>query len=115
MKEREAMSILRKSNLIAAMLMCTPAVASADGIGPFVNGVPAANPAQGSPANVISSDFTATLVVTGSDPLENSSGGITQFGNLETGPSTNPDQNLYLEFDTRITGPTAGYDYGHHF
>ncbi len=109
------MSILRKSNLVAALLICAPAVASADGIGPFVNGVPAANPAQGAPANVISPDFTATLVATGSDPLENPSGGITEFGNLVTGASTNPDQNLYLEFDTKIKGPTAGYDYGHHF
>jgi len=115
MKERDAMTILRKSNLVAAMLICTPAAASADGIGPFVNGVAAANPAAGSPANVFSSDFSATVVVTGTDALENPSGGITQFGNLVNGTHTEPDQNLYLDLDRKIKGPTKNYDYGHHF
>ena len=110
------MRILRTSNLAAAILICTPAAAWADdGIGPFVNGVPSANAAAGSPANVISPDFTATVVVTGTDPLENPSGGITQFGKLVTGTNTEPDQNLYLEIDRKIKGPTPKYNYGHHF
>ena len=109
------MTILRKSNLVAALLICAPAAASADGIGPFTNGVAAANQAVGAPANVFSSDFSATVVVTGTDPLENPSGGITQFGYLVDGTRTEPDQNLYLDLDRKIKGPAKKYDYGHHF
>jgi hypothetical protein len=110
------MHTLRHSGLVAALLLCAaPAIAWADGIGPFVNGVPAANPAEGSPANVISPDFTAAKVATGTDPLENPSGVITNFGFLADGTRTEPDQNLYIENDQRVKGPTPKYNYGHHF
>ncbi|HEX3945573.1 MAG TPA: alkaline phosphatase PhoX [Rhizomicrobium sp.] len=111
------MRTLRQTRLLAALLVCAaPATAwAADGIGPFVNGVPTANPAEGSPANVISPDFSVTKVVTGSDPLENPSGVITNFGFLSDGTRTEPDQNLYIESDQKAKGPTAKYNYGHHF
>jgi hypothetical protein len=110
------MRILRKSSLAAALLACAPMAAWADnGIGPFLNGVPAANPAEGSPDNVLSSDFSATVLVTGTDPLENPSGPITQFGKLVDGTNTEPDQNLYLDIDSRVKGPTPKLNYGHHF
>ena len=70
------MKITTKSRLLAAAICCAPVAAWADGIGPFVNGVATANPAEGAPANVLSSDFTATQVATGTDPLENPSGPI---------------------------------------
>ena len=109
------MRFLRKFDLAVFLLCTVPAVAWADGIGPFVNSVDLANKAHGAPADVFSSDFSATVVVTGSDPVENPSGPITAFGNLVTGTNTNPDQNLYLEFDGKIRGPVPHYDYGHHF
>ncbi len=105
----------RKSDL-AVLLLCTvPGTAWADGIGPFVNSVASANKAEGSPADVFSSDFSATVVATGSDALENPSGPITTFGDLVDDASTNPDQNLFLVIDGQTKGPTKGYDYGHHF
>ncbi|MBV9061454.1 MAG: hypothetical protein JOY77_00810 [Alphaproteobacteria bacterium] len=109
---------LHLRHLTAALLLCTFPVTTfaADGIGPFTNGVPAANPAEGAPANVYSSDFTAGAVVTGTDPLENPSGSITSFGYLSDGSThTEPDQNTYVTFDGKTGGPTPRYDYGHHF
>jgi hypothetical protein len=96
-------------------LCAAPASAWADGIGPFTNGVATANPAENSPPNVLSSDFSADILVQGSDALENPSGPITQFGFLSDGTRTEPDQNLYLEIDKSMKGPTPRYDYGHHF
>jgi len=109
------MRFLQKSNLAVLLLCAAPVAAWADGIGPFVNSVNSANAAEGHPADVFSSDFSATAVLTGSDPIENPSGPITTFGNLETGTNTNPDQNLYLVFDGKLKGPTPKYNYGHHF
>src|SRR5437773_2451870 len=79
-----------------------------------VSGVPAANPVAISP-NVLSPDFTAGLVEQGADLLENPSGGITSFGNLEDGSRTEPDENTYLILDHNPGGPTPDYDYGRHF
>ena len=80
-----------KSNLLIALLLCAAPVTAwaADGIGPFTNGVPTANPAEGSPPNVLSSDFSADVLVQGSNVLENPSGPITQFGFLADGTRTN--------------------------
>jgi hypothetical protein len=106
-----------KSNLLIALLLCAAPVTAwaADGIGPFTNGVPTANPAEGSPPNILSSDFSADILVQGSNVLENPSGPITQFGFLADGARTEPDQNLYLQIDGKVKGPTPTYNYGHHF
>ena len=59
--------------------------AAADNVRVFnekVSGVPAANPVAIS-HNVLSPEFTAGLVEQGADLLENPSGMITSFGNLE--------------------------------
>src|SRR6476620_7975706 len=79
-----------------------------------VSGVPAANPVAISP-NVLSPEFTAGLVEQGADLLENPSGVITSFGNLEDGSRTEPDENRYLILDHNPGGPTPDYDYGRHF
>jgi hypothetical protein len=79
-----------------------------------VSGVLAANPVVISP-NVLSPEFTAGLVEQGADLLENPSGVITSFGNLEDGSRTEPDENTYLILDHNPGGPTPGYDYGRHF
>ena len=79
-----------------------------------VSGVPAANPVAISP-NVLSPEFTAGLVEQGADVLENPSGVITTFGNLDDGSRTEPDENTYLILDHNPGGPTDGYDYGRHF
>jgi hypothetical protein len=109
------MKFTTKSRLLAAAIVCVPAAAWADGIGPFVNGVAAANLAEGSPANALSSDFTATQLAVGTDPLENPSGPMTSFGRLSDGTPTEPDQNFYLVDDGKVKGPTPKYNYGHHF
>jgi hypothetical protein len=81
-----------------------------------------ANPRAGHPSNVIISGFTLQKVAEGSDPLENPSGVITNFGYLNDFPPqtiertrTEPDENTYLVFDENPGGPTPGFDYGHHF
>jgi len=79
-----------------------------------VSGVPAANPVVISP-NILSPEFTAGLVAHGVDLLENPSGVITTFGNLDDGSRTEPDENTYLILDHNPGGPTDGYDYGRHF
>jgi len=79
-----------------------------------VSGVSAANPVAISP-NVLSPEFTAELVEQGADVLENPSGVITTFGNLDDGSRTEPDENTYLILDHNPGGPTDGYDYGRHF
>jgi hypothetical protein len=79
-----------------------------------VSGVPAANPVVISP-NILSPEFTAGLVAQGVDLLENPSGVITTFGNLDDGSRTEPDENTYLILDHNPGGPTDGYDYGRHF
>jgi Bacterial protein of unknown function (DUF839) len=104
-----------KVGLLAALMLSCAAPALADGAGPFVNGVASAQPATGSPANVYSSDFTAAIVANGTDPLENPSGLITTYGKLSDGTNSEPDQNMYLTLPGKVVGPTARYNYGHHF
>ena len=79
-----------------------------------VSGVPAANPVAISPT-VFAPEFTAGLVNQGADVLENPSGVITSFGNLEDGSRTEPDENTYLILDHNPGGSTPGYDYGRRF
>src|SRR5258706_1822049 len=87
-------------------------------------GVSAANPRIDlvSEPNVIASGFNLELLVEGSDPLENPSGIITQFGYLNDFPpqtieatKTEADENTYLVLDHNPGGPTDGYDYGRRF
>lgn len=80
----------------------------------IVSGVPAANPVVVTD-NVFSPEFTPGLVEQGIDLLENSSGPITTFGNLDDGDRTEPDENTYLILDHNPGGPTPDYDYGRHF
>jgi hypothetical protein len=79
-----------------------------------VSGVPAANPVAISP-NALSPEFTADLVNQGADVLENPSGVIASFGNLDDGSRTEPDENTYLILDHNPGGPTPDFDYGRHF
>ncbi len=80
---------------------------------------PAANPetppASGIQDNRIASNYTMVRVAQFSDPIENPSGVITNFGRLSDGTNTEPDENTYLILDTNPGGPTPGYDYGRHF
>src|SRR5260221_10508252 len=72
--------------------------------------------------NLIAPGFALSILVQGSDPLENPSGVIPQFGYLNDSPpqpveatKTEPDENTYLILDHNPGGPTQGYDYGRHF
>jgi hypothetical protein len=49
-------------------------------------GVPAANPRVGHPANKIVPGYQLDAIVNGTDPLENPSGPITNYGFLNTAP-----------------------------
>ena len=81
-----------------------------------VSGVPAANCCPNTPSdNIYSPEFVPALIQQGSDLLENPSGPITRFGNLNDGSRTEPDENTYLILDHNPGGPTPGYDYGRHF
>jgi hypothetical protein len=121
------MKLTRKNSLQAkscSLVVTTLAIAAmagsnaaADNVRVFnhtVSDVPAANPVMISD-NVLSPEFGAGVVVEGLDALENTSGVITRFGNLSTGPRTEPDENTYLILDHNPGGPTAGHDYGRHF
>jgi hypothetical protein len=101
----------------AALVVAAVAVAQ------IVSGVPNANPRSGSPPNVVANGFALEGVVNGNDSLENPAGIFTRYGYLDDStlqsdrqPSkTEPDQNTYLVTKRDPGGPTAGYDYGHHF
>lgn len=93
-----------------------------DGLGPVLHGVADANQRVGHPNTVIAAPFALKKVVQGSDPIENPSGVITQFGYLNDFPpqtveptKTEPDENTYLKLRKNPGGPTEGYDYGRHF
>jgi hypothetical protein len=121
MKLTRKHSLQAKTCSLAAVTLALVAMAAsnaaADHVRVFnekVSGVPAANPVAISP-NVLSPEFTAGLVEQGADLLENPSGVITTFGNLDDGSRTEPDENTYLILDHNPGGPTPGYDYGRHF
>jgi hypothetical protein len=84
------------------------------GIGPIRNSVPSANARVGIPATVIARGFKFRTLAVGVDSLENPSAKITHYGLLADGTRTEPDQNLYLILQ-HVSGPTPGYNYGHHF
>ena len=92
-------------------------------IAQIVAGVPNANPRSGSPPNVLATGFKLQRVVNGNDALENPAGIFTRYGYLDDSTlqtdgqptKTEPDQNTYLVTKGNLGGPTAGYDYGHHF
>jgi hypothetical protein len=105
------------ATVTVALVTMAASNAAADHVRVFnekVSGVPAANPVTISP-NVLSPEFTPGLVEQGADLLENPSGVITSFGNLEDGSRTEPDENTYLILDHNPGGPTPDYDYGRHF
>lgn len=84
------------------------------GIGPIRHSVPSANPRVGTPDTVVARGFKLKQLAAGVDPLENPTAKITQYGLLADGTRTEPDENLYLIL-SNPGGPTAGYNYGHHF
>src|SRR5262245_16532029 len=98
----------------------TATVAAEDGA--KITGVPFANSKSGHPDNVISPGYKLRLIAQGTDPLENPSGVITNFGLLNDGATqrfeathTEADENLYLVFDHNLGGPTPNFDYGRHY
>jgi len=98
---------------LGVLLSATLAVGQ--GIGPITTQVASANQRVGHPATKIASGFQLKVLANGSNPLENPSGPITNFGLLSDGTLTEPDQNTYLVFSSNPGGPTSGYDYGRHF
>jgi hypothetical protein len=98
-------------------------IAAAVAVAQIVNGVPNANPRQGSPANVMANGFKLQRLVNGNDALENPAGIFARYGYLDDSTlqtdgqptKTEPDQNTYLVTRGNPGGPTAGYDYGHRF
>lgn len=77
--------------------------------------VPAANQRVGNPPNVVAPGFFLSRVAQGTDPLENPSGVITQFGFLSDATKTEADENTYLVLEHNPGGPTPNYDYGRRF
>jgi hypothetical protein len=123
--EEDMARLRRKSRLAVFMLVIVIALA-ASAIYGFADdikilkteldgGVPSANPRVSHPDNILPDGFTLNMIAQGSDPLENPSGVITQFGLLSDGTRTEPDENTYLVLDHNPGGPTAGYDYGRRF
>ena len=101
---------------LATMAASTAAAAEVRVFDEKVSGVPAANCCPNTPSdNIYSPEFVPALIQQGSDLLENPSGPITRFGNLNDGSRTEPDENTYLILDHNPGGPTPGYDYGRHF
>ena len=104
---------------VGAVVLVVAAVAVAQ----IISGVPNANPRSGSPPNVVANGFALQRVINGNDALENPAGIFTRYGYLNDSTlqsdgqptKTEPDQNTYLVTHGSPGGPTAGYDYGHHF
>ena len=92
------------------------------GIGPVTHSVADATQRVGHPNTVIASPFSFKVLARGTDPLENPSGVITNYGYLNDFPpqtveptKTESDENTYLVLFKNPGGPTPGYDYGRHF
>jgi hypothetical protein len=100
--------------LALSLAFAVPAAFGQVGIGPIHNSVASANQRVGTPNTLISTGFQLKTIAVGTDALENPSTKISHFGLLADGTRTEPDQNLYLVLD-HVQGPTAGYNYGHHF
>ena len=110
----------RGAALVAACAAAVAAAPAAAAIPP--PGVTHANHRHGHPPNLVAPGFRLERIATGTDPLENPSGLITTFGELNDAATqpieatkTEPDQNTYLVFKHGLPGPTHGYDYGTHF
>jgi hypothetical protein len=112
--QAKSCSVVAVSIALAAMAVSNAAADNVRVFNKIVSGVPAANP-EVITDNVLSPEFAPGLVAEGGDLLENPSGPITRFGNLNDGSRTEPDENTYLILDHNPGGPTEGYDYGRHF
>jgi len=108
------MRSVRSLTLGLILAIGVPFTSAQIGIGPIRSSVLAANPRVGTPATVIAHGFRLRTLAVGTDSLENPSAKITHYGLLADGTRTEPDQNLYLLLP-KVSGPTAGYNYGHHF
>lgn len=108
------MRSVRSLTLGLILAIGLPFASAQVGIGLIRSSVPSANPRVGTPATVIARGFRLKTLAVGTDPLENPSAKITHYGLLADGTRTEPDQNLYLVL-SKVNGPTAGYNYGHHF
>ena len=108
------MRFARPSTLGLVLALAAPFTLAQVGIGPVTHSVHNANPRVGTPDTVIARGFRLKPRAVGSDPLENPSAKISQFGLLSDGLRTEPDENTYLVL-SHVGGPTAGYNYGHHF
>jgi hypothetical protein len=114
--QAKACVLATMSIVLATMAASTAAAADVRMFDEKVSGVPAANCCPNTPSdNIYSPEFVPGLIEQGSDLLENPSGPITRFGNLNDGSRTEPDENTYLILDHNPGGPTPGYDYGRHF
>jgi hypothetical protein len=91
--------------------------AAAAAVAQITTGVPTANAPSGAPATVLAGGFTSNIVAKGSDVLENPAGIYQAYGYLgdASHTRTEPDQNTYVYVPGDVGGPTADYDYGHHF
>jgi hypothetical protein len=110
----------RAAALIATCAVAGAATPAAAAIPP--PGVTHANHRSGHPPNLIAPGFTLEKIATGTDPIENPSGLITAFGELNDAATqpveatrTEADENTYLVFRHGLPGPTHGYEYGTHF
>jgi hypothetical protein len=108
------MRSVRSVTLGLVFAIGVPLTFSQVGLGPIRHSVPSANPRVDTPATVITRGFRLKTLASGVDPLENPSAKIVQYGLLADGTRTEPDENLYLVLPNP-DGPTAGYNYGHHF
>ena len=109
------MQLRRVLSAGAAILFSASLALSQSGIGPITNSVSNARPKVGVQPTVIVPGFFLNRIVVGTNPIENPSGLISNFGLLSDGTLTEPDQNTYLVFGSNPGGPTAGYNYGRHF
>jgi hypothetical protein len=101
--------------LIGACVALAALVLAGVAVAQIVSGVPSAQPAEGSSVNLLATGFTTKTVAQGSETLENPTPTQTKYGFLNDGTRTEPDQNAYLVTATNPGGPTAGFEYGHHF
>jgi hypothetical protein len=101
--------------LIGACVALACLVLAGVAIAQIVSGVPSVQPADGSQVNLLATGFSTKTVAQGSDALENPTATQVKYGFLNDGTRTEPDQNTYLVTQANPGGPTAGYEYGHHF
>jgi len=116
-----------RRTLIGLVIGISGLTAAALAIAQISSGVPNAQPRAGSPPNIFANGYTATPVAQGSDPLENAIGQYARYGYVSDNGAgsdqptsgldtkSEPDQNTYVVTQDNPGGPTAGYDYGHHF